>query len=226
VRARLAAGDRPYVSLKAAISLDGRIATRAGQSQWITGEAARAYAHRLRAKHDAVLVGIGTVLADDPRLTVRLPDCRAAPARVVLDSRCRVPDGAKCLTEDGAQRIVVAGSEAPASRVEALRAAGVEVLICEGTRPAPAAFLPLLRERGIGTVLVEGGAQVHANLIANRAADELFLIVAGMVIGGGGAPGWCAALGVESLEEAPRLRLDPPARVGAEVVLHGHFDGD
>ncbi len=234
VEERLAAADRPYITLKAAISLDGKIATRSGASQWITGELAREFGHRLRSLHDGILAGIGTVLADDPLLTVRLPvrppagDAAAArptPARIVLDSRCRVSPSARCLAEDGAKRIVVTGSEAPPGAVEALRSNGVEVLPCATARPAPAEFLPLLRRRGISTLLVEGGAEVHANLIANGAADELFLFVAGKVIGGGDAPGWCASLGVEALDEAPQLQLGTPMRVGEDVVLHGFFEG-
>lgn len=224
MKAKLRAGNRPYVTLKAAISLDGRIATRTGASRWITGPAARDYAHHLRAIHDAVLVGVGTVLTDDPRLSVRLPGVKATPARVVLDSRCRLPAGANCLDGDGARRFVVTGAAAPPAKLEALRNAGAEVIVCHSERPAPSEFLPALREQGISTLLVEGGAEVHANLIANREPDELFLFVAGIVIGGGGAPGWCASLGVESLDKAPRLRLDPPYQVGGDVVLHGSFD--
>lgn len=229
LRARLAAGTRPYVTLKAAVTLDGRIATRSGESQWITGEAARAHAMRLRAGHDAVLVGSGTVRADDPRLTVRLeapapgtPPPR--PARVVLDSRARIDPAARLLADDGARRIVVTGSEAPPEAVARLAARGVEVLACATPRPEPAAYLPLLRSAGLQALLVEGGAQVHANLIAHGAADELFLYIAGCVIGDSAAPGWCDALGVERLADAPRVRLEPPVAIGADVLLHGWFE--
>ncbi len=232
VQAKLARGDRPYVTLKAAISLDGKIATRSGASQWITGEAAREFAHRLRARHEAVCVGINTVIADDPRLTVRIAGKTgglynkgeaAQPARVVLDSRCRIAPEAKCLAADGARRIVVAGAEAPAERVAALQEAGAEVLLCPQARPSPTFFLPALRELGLNTLLVEGGGEVHANFIAHGEADELMLIVAGKIIGGNDAPGWCASLGVDSLAEVPRLELMPPEQLGEDLVIRGLF---
>jgi diaminohydroxyphosphoribosylaminopyrimidine deaminase / 5-amino-6-(5-phosphoribosylamino)uracil reductase len=222
--ARLAEGRRPYVTLKAAATLDGRLATRSGQSQWITGEAARAHAMRLRAGHDAILVGMGTVRADDPRLTVRGGGLRAQPARVVLDSRARIALDARLLAADGARRIVVTGSAAPRSRLTALDALGAEVLRCGTPRPQPSEYLALLRAAGLRALLVEGGAQVHANLIAQGAADELFLYLAGCVIGDRDAPAWCGALGVERLEQAPRVRLDAPQAIGPDVLLHGWFE--
>jgi diaminohydroxyphosphoribosylaminopyrimidine deaminase / 5-amino-6-(5-phosphoribosylamino)uracil reductase len=228
LQAHLAGSARPYVTLKAAATLDGRIATRGGESQWITGEAAREHAMRLRAGHDAVLVGMGTVRADNPRLTVRLaarPGGPApAPARVVLDSLARIAPQARLLAADGARRIVVTGRDAPADRVRALERAGAEVLRCATARPEPAEYLGLLRAAGLRALLVEGGAEVHGNLIAHGAADELFLYIAGCVIGDRDAPAWCGELGVERLAQAPRLRLDAPQAIGVDVLLHGWFE--
>lgn len=227
VREKLKGSDRPYVTLKAAISLDGKIATAKGESQWITGEDARQAGQHLRAHHDAVLVGINTVLADNPRLTVRLPGGllpgRRQPARVVLDSGCRIAPQSHCLADDGARRVVVVGARADAARVGVLREAGVEVIACGDPRPRPEEFLPALRRAGLATVFVEGGGQVIANLIAHGEADELFLFVAGIMIGGEGPRDWCAGLGVDRLEKAPRLALSPPRLVGKDVILHGLF---
>jgi diaminohydroxyphosphoribosylaminopyrimidine deaminase / 5-amino-6-(5-phosphoribosylamino)uracil reductase len=226
LRARLAAGPRPWVTLKAATTLDGRIATRSGESQWITGDEAREHAMRLRAGHDAVLVGLGTVQMDNPRLTVRgvvAEGPALQPARVVLDSRARIDPQAALLAADGARRLVVVGSKAPSTRVKALQALGAEVLACATQRPEPAEYLRLLRSAGIRALLVEGGARVHANLIAQGAADELFLYVAGCMIGDDTAPAWCGPLGAERLEDAHRVRLDPPQAIGADVLLHGWF---
>ena len=225
VRAKLAAGGRPYVTLKAAATLDGKIAMADGESRWITGEAARALAHELRARHDGVLVGIGTVLRDDPALTVRLEGVNARPARVVLDSTCRITLEARVLAGDGAARIVVAGEGAPPAAVEALRGAGVTVFVADTPRPRPAAFLPWLREQGLETLLVEGGGQVHGEFIANSEADELFLFLAGRLIGDAEAPAWCGPLGLKSLSETPRLKLSPPRRVGEDILVHGTFGG-
>lgn len=224
VQGKLARTDHPYVTLKAAITLDGKIAAAGGASQWITGEAARELAHRLRARHDGILVGINTVKADDPRLTVRLPDCQGQPARIVLDSRCAILPSARCLAADGTRRIVVTGAHAPPERVAYLRGLGVTVLPCDGVRPAPEAFLPLLRAEGLQSLLVEGGGQVHANMIAHGVADELVLFMAGK-IAGDDAPGWCAAFGAERLEDMPRLELQSAEPVGEDLVLRGWFLG-
>ncbi|MBI4082092.1 MAG: RibD family protein [Candidatus Lambdaproteobacteria bacterium] len=231
----LANTNRPWVSLKAAVSLDGKLATARGESQWITGEVAREAGHRLRAAHAAVLVGRGTREADDPRLTVRLPGgdasgeggagrgASAQPARIVLDSGAVTPPEARCFAADGARRILIAADGAERGRVGRLRERGIEVIACRGPRPDPAEFLPLLRARGIETILVEGGAQVHAALIARAAADAVFLFLAGLVIGGSDAPGWCATLGIDRLADAPRLELAPPVACGPDLLLRGWF---
>jgi len=224
LRNKLVSGGIPYLTLKAAVSLDGRIATRGGESKWITGALAREFGHRLRANHDAVMVGRGTVVADDPQLNVRVDGFSTHPARVVLDSKCAISPKAKCLADDGAQRIIITGNAPDADAVKSLEKAGVDVIQCSGEKPNAKEFLPLLRERGIASILVEGGAAVHAGLIANGLPDELFLIVAGMVFGGEDAPGWCTSLGIDRLEEAPRLKLRPPFVVGEDVVIHGVFN--
>jgi diaminohydroxyphosphoribosylaminopyrimidine deaminase/5-amino-6-(5-phosphoribosylamino)uracil reductase len=242
VRRRLEEKNRPYLTLKAAATLDGRIATRSGESQWITGTEARRHAHRLRAGHDGILVGIGTVLADDPRLTVRLEENEDAgsgayaPARIVLDSQARIGtepridtgapigSGARMLADDGARRIVIAGREAEAARLRRLEAMGVETILCATPRPEWREFLPKLRATGLSTLLVEGGGSVHGSLIANGDADELFLYLAGRLIGEPDAPAWCKGLGVERLEDTPLLSLSPPVLIGDDVLVHGYFD--
>jgi diaminohydroxyphosphoribosylaminopyrimidine deaminase/5-amino-6-(5-phosphoribosylamino)uracil reductase len=236
VRACLERHGRPFVRLKAAVTLDGKIATRRGESHWITGEPARALGRRLRGAADGVVVGIGTALADDPRLTVREEGRREAgqgetgvpdPARIVLDSGARLPLTARLLAPDGARRIAVVGSGAPPERVAALRAAGAEVLALPGARPEPGAFLPALARMGLRTLLVEGGGRVHASLIAQGAADELWLFVAGRIMGDGAAPGWCGDLpGAErwGLAALPRLTLGAPVSLdGGDVLLRGTF---
>jgi diaminohydroxyphosphoribosylaminopyrimidine deaminase/5-amino-6-(5-phosphoribosylamino)uracil reductase len=223
VNAVLAAGQRPYVSLKAAISLDGKIASRHGESKWITGEEARAAGRQLRNTHAGILVGINTVLADDPQLTARDAGSQH-PVRIVLDSRGRTPLEARCLADDGTRRVVVAGTQAAADRVAALEARGVTVLRCPTERPVPEDFLPRLRGLGIDTLLVEGGGQVHADFIAHRAADAVFLFLAGRVMGDAAAPGWCATLpGGNRLADAAALILRPPLVVGNDVLIVGHF---
>ena len=245
VRAKLSATGRPYVTLKAASTLDGKIATGSGESKWITGEAARRHAHRLRAGHAAILVGLGTVRADNPRLTVRLAEPLAGgetggdemtggdappaasasqqPARVVLDSRAGIDPDALVLAGDGARRIVVTGAEAPAEKMAVLRGRGVEVIPCESARPQAGDFLPALRKCGLDTLLVEGGAAVHGHFIAEREADELFLYLAGRLIGDRDAPGWCGILNIPSLADTPRVHMTQPVTLGGDVLLHGFF---
>ena len=187
------------VTLKLATSLDGRIATATGESRWITGEAAREQGHRLRAAHDAVLVGVQTVLADDPQLTVRLPG-RAVdqPLRVVLDSRLRTPPGAK-LAGEGTLILTTA-------EPYAVGGALVERVDSDGDgRPTVEAVLKALKRHGVGSVLIEGGGQVAASFIAADAVDALEWFRAPILLGGDGRP-CVAALTMAQLSDAPRFR--------------------
>lgn len=223
VRVQLAKNMRPYVTLKAAATLDGKIATRTGESQWITGEAARRHAHRVRAGHDAVLVGRGTLVADNPRLTVRLGGPQPSPARVVLASTAEVSPMARAFAEDGARRIVIVGAQAPGDRIAALESRGVEVMACPSAVPEAATFLPRLRDLGINTLLVEGGGRVHGHLIAHSVADELLLYLAGCLMGDPQAPDWCGPLGVTILRDAPRLTLVDSLPLEGDMLLRGTF---
>jgi diaminohydroxyphosphoribosylaminopyrimidine deaminase/5-amino-6-(5-phosphoribosylamino)uracil reductase len=209
---------RPAFTLKAAVTLDGKIATVAGQSRWITGEAARADVHRLRDTHDAVLVGVGTVLADDPRLTARLPRARD-PVRIVLDGRLRTPVDAQLLPRRKGPRTIIATSErAPETKAMALERAGAEVwrFPTRGAGKVPLdALARRLGDEGLTSVLVEGGGEVHAGFLAARLADEVVLYVAPKVVGGP-APSWVGGAGLASLAAAYGFRFD------GEPVLVGH----
>jgi diaminohydroxyphosphoribosylaminopyrimidine deaminase/5-amino-6-(5-phosphoribosylamino)uracil reductase len=205
---RVRAG-RPLVTLKVATSLDGRIATRTGASRWITGEAARRRAHLLRATHDAVVIGSGTALADDPTLTCRLPglDDRA-PVRVVLDGRLRLPPTSRLATSARAVPTwVVTRRGADARRRAALERCGVEVLAvpaAAGSSVAIAQALAALAARGLTRVLVEGGGTVAAALLRARLVDRLVWFQAPLVIGGDGLAA-VAALGLDALGDCPRF---------------------
>ncbi len=226
VKAKMAGSHLPWVTLKAAVTLDGKIATAAGESKWITGEAARRVGHELRACHDAVLVGINTVLADDPRLTVRLGGNLPSPARIVLDSRGRLPEASNFLANDGCRKYVIVGRRAPSEKIERLRDAGAMVFPCDTDRPVPERFFPWLKEEGLETILAEGGASVHGAMIAAGLADELFLFISGRVIGDPTAPGWCGALGLKRLSDTPRLALTAPRSLGDDILIHGLFQND
>ena len=211
---------RPLVTLKLATTLDGRIATRTGESQWITGEVARARAHLLRANHDAVMVGGGTALVDDPRLDVRLPGLeRRRPLRVVLDGRLRLP-----LTH----QLVSAAAELPTllltrddnapERRRAYADAGVDVVTVapdESGSLALEAVLKALGGRGVTRLLVEGGGQLSAGLLRAGLVDRLACFRAGLVVGGDGVPA-AAGFGLERLGDAPAFDLLSSEAVGAD----------
>ena len=210
---------RPLVTLKIAQSLDGRTAAASGESQWITGEAARRVGHLMRARHDAILVGIETALKDDPDLTCRLPGLeQASPLRIVLDSRLRLGDWSKLA--QSAKQVPTWVFTACANEGGALRVCGVEVIRVAGDargQPDIDAVLRVLAERGITRLLVEGGAIVHAAFLDRGVVDRLEVFTAPMVLGnaGKGAVGALAAL---SLEEAPRFERTSCRSVGPDVL--------
>lgn len=242
---RIALG-RPMVTLKLATSLDGRIATRTGESKWITGPEARARAHLLRARHDAVMVGIGTALADDPRLDCRLPGWDGAearqPVRIVADSQARLAPGLDLVRRAGprapgapdAQQAgaacmqptwVLARADADAARVAALAAAGVEVLaVPPGARGGAggasldlAAALQALGAKGLTRVLVEGGGQVAAALLRARLVDRMVWFRAPVILGGDGVPA-LAGLDVNTVAEAHGFTRVSLGAVGPDTV--------
>lgn len=194
------------VTLKLATSLDGRIATAAGESRWITGAASREQVHRLRASHDAVVVGIETALADDPELTVRLPGYTGRqPARVVLDTRQRLTPGCKLVrtARETPTYVVATGAPDPA-----LVDAGVRVLTVPAVgedRPDLKSIVQILAAEGLSNLFVEGGGQVAGSFLRCGLVDALEWFRAPVVIGGEGRPG-IGALAVAALAEAPHFR--------------------
>ena len=200
---------RPRVTLKLATSLDGRIATASGESQWITDEAARLEGHRLRAAHDAILVGVETVLQDDPELTARLPG-RAVdqPLRVVLDSRLRTPTTAKLAASN--TLILTAADARPIGEAEVRR---VEA---EDGRPTVPAVLDALAKAGVTSILIEGGGQVAASFLRTGVVDRLEWFRAPMLLGAEGRP-CVAALALAKLADAPKFRRLSVEAVGDDL---------
>ncbi|WP_268877929.1 bifunctional diaminohydroxyphosphoribosylaminopyrimidine deaminase/5-amino-6-(5-phosphoribosylamino)uracil reductase RibD [Algihabitans albus] len=214
--------QRPLVTLKLATTLDGRIATQRGESKWITGEAARARAHLLRADHDAVLVGAGTAGVDDPQLDVRLPGLTSCnPLRVLLDGRLRTPLTHKMIA--GADRQptwLFTRDDNPKDRLTALREAGVEVLtvgLDAAERLDVTEVLAVLAERGITRLLVEGGGQVAAGFLRADLVDRLAWFQAGRLIGGDGLPA-VAGFGLDRLVEAPAFDFEGFERLGPDLL--------
>jgi diaminohydroxyphosphoribosylaminopyrimidine deaminase / 5-amino-6-(5-phosphoribosylamino)uracil reductase len=181
--------DATFVTLKLAMTLDGRIAVRPGERTAITGSESHSETHRLRAGYDAIMVGIETALTDDPLLTVRAASARVAPVRVVLDSRARLPLSSRLLASlDVAPVIVLCGEDAPPGRIAALRDAGAAVQ-CVGRAPGGldlGAALQVLRDRGVRTLFVEGGGRVAASLLAAGLIQRMHLFVAPTFLGSDG----------------------------------------
>jgi len=187
------------------MSLDGKIATRSGDAHWITGEAARRRVHEMRNSSDAVMVGVGTVLADDPRLTTRGIEGGRDALRVICDSRARTPPDARVISQDSDAPCLVAATEgADAERVEALREAGAEVLVLPGQngRVAPDALSLALGEREVMSVLLEGGGTLAWSALKSGMVDKVALFYAPMILGGE-ASGLSARWGRASRSAAP-----------------------
>ncbi len=214
---------RPFVTAKAAISLDGRVAAADGSSRWITGKTARRDVHRLRAHCDAVLVGVGTVVADDPLLTVRLRGyTEAQPLRVVLDPSGRTPPAARVLNHD-APTLVVVTDKAPSDATDALRASGAEVLELPARdgRADFAAVLDELGRRGVMEVLIEGGPTVLGDAFERGLVDRTIAYIAPKLLGEAG-PGMLAGVVVPNIDQARELQFVSVRRIGADLKIEAY----
>lgn len=212
---------RPFVTLKTALTLDGRIACHTGQSRWITGEAARRRVHEERAAHDAILVGVGTVLADDPRLNARLDVPARDPRVVILDSTLRTPPEARAV----AGALVYCRDAHLRAALAAVGATVIEVVADDDGRPRVEAVLTDLAERGITSVLVEGGGRVQRAFLGADRVDRVLSFIAPVIVGGVSAP---TPLGRWEPEDAPvreqsmrPLQGVSVSRVGDDVLVEG-----
>jgi diaminohydroxyphosphoribosylaminopyrimidine deaminase/5-amino-6-(5-phosphoribosylamino)uracil reductase len=218
-------GGRPFVTAKYAMSLDGKLATKTGESWWLTGTPARRYAHQLRAESDAVMVGVGTVLTDNPMLTARdeadkpLP---RQPLRVVVDSHGRIPLTARVVADGGKTLIAVA--DAAEGTVKRLNERGVEVVRFLGPRGLVALdeLMAYLGGKGVTSVLTEGGARLLGGLFDERLVDKVVAFVAPIVVGGHAAPSPVEGDGVEKLADALRLTRVTMRQVGDDTVITGY----
>lgn len=214
----------PFIVLKVAATADGRIATRTGESQWITGTEARRRAHALRRESDAILVGRRTVESDDPALDVRhVPSRGRQPLRVILDSRAALDLRHRVFTDGGPTLLVTTRASEPARR-RLLRESGVELLVApeRDGRVDLVWMLRKLGERGCLQVMVEGGAQVHTALVEAGLADKLVLFTAPRLFGSGSLS-WLDDLGVIKPEDARIFAWEAPRKVGEDIMLTGYF---
>jgi len=206
---------RPFVTAKFAMSLDGKIATRAGESRWITGEESRLHGHRLRSQHDAILVGINTVVADDPELSARLEGEEVRqPLRIVLDSQLRIRQSARVV---GANTIIATTKPGRVGLAEVLKLPATE----DGRVSLPD-LLDELGKRNLISLLVEGGGEVHAAFFAERLVDKIHAYVAPKLVGGKQAPGPLGGRGIEHLDDATQLTGVDFIRLGDDILISGY----
>lgn len=219
---KLLATGRPYVHLKWAMTLDGKIATRTGESKWISGEGSRARVHALRGRMDALLVGIGTALADDPILTARSPGART-PVRVILDSHGRLSPGTRLVQTARDAPLLVVTTGVPVAGADALRSCGCEVIALAASdgRPSVAAVLHELGRRQMTNILVEGGSQILGSFVDAGEGDEIHVVVAPRLVGGAAAKGATGGRGVERIADALQFMDMEVEMLEGDVLIHG-----
>ena len=214
----------PFATAKLAMSLDGRSATHAGDSQWITAEPARARGHELRRDHDAILVGANTVLRDDPRLTARLEDAGRSPLRVILDSTMRVGVRAKVFDKSVGSVLLATTERARPERVKEFEDEGIPVVVLPARdgQVGIEGVLGYLGRRNILSVLIEGGATVQGSAFDAQLVDKVVAFISPRLIGGAAAPGAVGGRGAAALLAAPELSEVRMERVGPDIVVNGY----
>lgn len=214
----------PFVVLKSAMSLDGKIAAHTGHSQWITGSKSREVVHQLRDRYDAILVGIGTVLADNPSLTTRLQTPGKNPLRIIVDSKARIPLDAQVI-KDGLPTVLAVTAEAPQDKLDALQACGITIVTTEakqGRVDLPQLF-KILGQQGITSILVEGGASINASLLAENMVDKIKWFIAPKIIGGINAPGPVGGMGVTDVNHATLFEDIKMESIGEDILISAYL---
>jgi len=216
----------PFVILKAAATLDGRTATRNGESKWISNEASRRLVHRLRSEVDAVVVGVGTVLKDDPLLTARIRGGRD-PVRIILDSHLRIPEDARVIGLSSSRTLIATTPLAPKKKVERLEKTGARVLFIESRkgRVDLRAFLSRMGEMGMMSLLVEGGSRVNGAFLDEGLVDKLLLFLSPRVMGDPLALGIFQGRGVDRLDDSASVKDVRVRRIGEDILVEGYMEG-
>lgn len=217
---------RPFVIAKSALTMDGWIATSSGHSQWITNDKSRQFVHRLRDRVDAVMVGIGTVLADDPSLTARLPKGKGRdPLRIIVDTHLRTPANAKVMTNDSpADTLIVTCEDAGLEDQERFRANGVSTLVCltKAGKIDLAALMSKLGEMSITSLLVEGGASITGSMLRERLIDKFYIFKAPKLLGGNDGIPMANGPGAKRMDECVILKEIKVRRFGDDVLIRGY----
>ncbi len=210
----------PFVTLKSAASLDGRIATRTGHSQWITNKKSRHYVHQLRAAHDAILIGIGTLLKDNPRLTARIPGEKPRnPYRIIVDSMLRTPLDSKVFGSDGSERVLLATKPHDEKKIAPYRNLVLDILTIPSNSLGQldlAELMKVLGAREITSVLIEGGSEINGSALDNKIIDKICFFYAPILVGGRGSLGMISGHGAETIDRALPI---------SDINIH-NFDDD
>lgn len=209
----------PYVTLKTATSLDGKIATSTGQSKWITGAEAREDVHRLRHQHDAILVGIGTVLADNPSLTTRLKTGGKNPIRIILDHELRTPLDATIVTDKQAPTWIVVSNLVTDEKIRPYVEQGVKIIKFSQEKIEIKPLLSLLLEKGICSIFVEGGSMINDAFLRSKMINEVITYIAPKIIGGSNAPTSFAGEGIHELNQVLELKIKIVETVGEDIKI-------
>lgn len=215
---------KPFVLLKSAMSLDGKIASYTGHSKWITGSQSRDYVHQLRDTYDAILVGIGTVLADNPSLTTRLAYQGKNPIRVIVDSTARIPINSNVVTDGLARTIIAVTDKAPQEKIDALRTCGVEVIECK-TKSAGVSLshlFKILGEQQITSILIEGGATINASILEDNLVDKINWFIAPKIIGGANAPSPIGGKGIADVNDAKLFEDIHMESIGEDILISAY----
>lgn len=213
----------PFVTAKFACSLDGKISTVGGESQWISCEESQKFSHHLRDINDAIMVGVGTVLADNPSLTTRLVDGKN-PVRVIVDSLARMPIDSKIICDGQAKTILSVTKNAPREKISALKSCGVEIIETDGEKVDLNFLLKKLGEREITSILVEGGGTLHFSMLKENLVDKIFAFIAPKILGGKNALTAVEGAGFEKLSDAIRLKNFSAEKIGKDFLLTGNVD--
>ena len=215
----------PFVTAKFACSLDGKIATASGQSQWISCEESRKFVHKLRDINDGIMVGIGTVLADNPSLTTRL-DGGKNPVRIIVDSKARTPLDSKFLNDGAAKNIIAVTANAPLEKISALKNLGAEIIIAGESQVDLKILMQELASREITSVLLEGGGTLNFSMFRAGLIDKVFAFIAPKVIGGKNALTPVEGAGVENLFDAAQLEDLTAEKIGTDILICGYVNQD
>jgi len=212
----------PFVTVKVGASLDGKIATFTGESKWITTEKSREVAHNLRNKFDAILVGINTVIKDDPKL---LPPSQRKFLRVILDSRLRVPLSSKVLKDQKkAPTLIFTTPKANLKKMRILKNEGIKINVVERGGKVPLKkVLSYLGEFGITSLLVEGGGEVIGSFFEENLVDKIYLFISPRIIGGKNSLSWVGGKGIDSLDKSPKLKISSLKRINEDIFVEGYI---